>query len=117
MPVCKNRFEKFARIFSRRHKQTTFSDAGFLGVLRVNTLLTFFQAAVWDCLNHYAYADATFLAERLFAEGKNWILFCSHINQIKSLQVFLGVFFSLISPQKHKMFYKDISRMDPIHFV
>ena len=38
LPVCKNRFEKFARIFSRRHKQTTFSDAGFLGVLRVNTL-------------------------------------------------------------------------------
>ena len=36
LPVCKNRFEKFARIFSRRHKQTTFSDAGFLGVLRVN---------------------------------------------------------------------------------
>ena len=35
LPVRKNRFEKFARIFSRRHKQTTFSDAGFLGVLRV----------------------------------------------------------------------------------
>ena len=35
LPVCKNRFEKFARKFSRRHKQTTFSDAGFLGVLRV----------------------------------------------------------------------------------
>ena len=35
-PVCKNRFEKFARIFSRRHKQTAFSDAGFLGALRVN---------------------------------------------------------------------------------
>ena len=35
LPVCKNRFEKFARIFSRRHKQTTFSDAGFLGALRV----------------------------------------------------------------------------------
>ena len=34
LSVCKNRFEKFARIFSRRHKQT-FSDAGFLGVLRV----------------------------------------------------------------------------------
>ena len=36
--VClyaKNRFEKFARIFSRRHKQTIFSDAGFLGILRV----------------------------------------------------------------------------------
>ena len=28
-------FEKFARRFSRRHKQTTFSDAGFLGILRV----------------------------------------------------------------------------------
>ena len=37
--VClyaKIRFEKFAKIFSRRHKQTTFSDAGFLGALRVN---------------------------------------------------------------------------------
>ena len=33
--VCKNRLENFARIFSRRHEQTTFSDAGFLGVLRV----------------------------------------------------------------------------------
>ena len=36
--VClyaKNRFEKFARLFSRRHKQTTLSVAGFLGVLRV----------------------------------------------------------------------------------
>ena len=36
LPACKNRFEKFARIFSRRHKQMTFLDAGFLGVLRVN---------------------------------------------------------------------------------
>ena len=35
LPICKNRFEKFARIFSRRHKQTTFSDAVFLGILRV----------------------------------------------------------------------------------
>ena len=42
--VCryaKNSFEKFARIFSRRHKQTTFSDRVFLGALRVN--LTFNQ--------------------------------------------------------------------------
>ena len=30
LPVCKNRFEMFARIISRRHKQTTFSGAGFL---------------------------------------------------------------------------------------
>ena len=35
LPVCKNRFEKSARIFSRRHKQMTFSDAVFLGALRV----------------------------------------------------------------------------------
>ena len=31
----KSMFEKFARRCSRRHKQTTFSDAGFLGALRV----------------------------------------------------------------------------------
>ena len=37
LPVCKNRFEKFARIVSRRHKQTTFSDAVFLGILRVKS--------------------------------------------------------------------------------
>ena len=41
LPVCKNRFEKFARIFSIRHKQTTFSDAGFLGVLRVSVYISF----------------------------------------------------------------------------
>ena len=35
LPVCKNRFEKFTRIFSRQHKQTIFSDASFLGVLKV----------------------------------------------------------------------------------
>ena len=32
---AKSMFEKFARRCSRRHKQTTFSDAGFLGALRV----------------------------------------------------------------------------------
>lgn len=32
-------------------------------------VLFLLQAAIWDSLNHYAYADATFLAERLFAEG------------------------------------------------
>ena len=40
LPVCKTRFEKSARIFSRRHKQTTFSDAGFLGALRVKKLIS-----------------------------------------------------------------------------
>ena len=29
------------------------------------------QAAIWDSLNHYAYIDATFLAERLYAEVSN----------------------------------------------
>uniref|UniRef100_A0A2K6LWM8 Cell division cycle protein 27 homolog n=1 Tax=Rhinopithecus bieti TaxID=61621 RepID=A0A2K6LWM8_RHIBE len=28
------------------------------------------QAAIWQALNHYAYRDAVFLAERLYAEGK-----------------------------------------------
>lgn len=27
------------------------------------------QAAIWHCLNHYAYTDATFLAEKLMAES------------------------------------------------
>ena len=51
--VCKNRFEKFARIFSRRHKQTTFSDAGFLGVLRVKELSEsrFFFPALYTEVN------------------------------------------------------------------
>ena len=31
--------------------------------------LIFPQAAIWHCLNHYDYADATFLSERLYAEG------------------------------------------------
>lgn len=29
----------------------------------------YFQAAIWQALNHYAYRDAVFLAERLYAEG------------------------------------------------
>ncbi|XP_064598643.1 cell division cycle protein 27 homolog [Liolophura sinensis] len=29
------------------------------------------QAAIWDALNHYSIRDATFLAERLYAEVKN----------------------------------------------
>ena len=41
--VClyaKCKFEKFARTCSRRHKQTTFSDADLLGALRVNVLIS-----------------------------------------------------------------------------
>ena len=48
--VCKNRFEKFAKIFSRRRKQTTFSDADFLGVLRVRNYLEHDLLLVWQML-------------------------------------------------------------------
>ena len=30
--------------------------------------MTYLQAAIWHSLNHYAYGDATFLAERLYTE-------------------------------------------------
>jgi len=32
-------------------------------------ILSFLQASIWHALSHYAYDDAIFLAERLFAEG------------------------------------------------
>ena len=40
----------FARIFSRRHKQTTFSDAGFLGILRVKpkNVDTYYYTKTYD---------------------------------------------------------------------
>ena len=41
LALCKKRFEKFARIFSRRHKQTTVSDAGFPGILRLKESMCF----------------------------------------------------------------------------
>ena len=53
LPVCKNRFEKFARIFSRRHKQTTFSDADFLGVLKVNGVFVHNCLRVLHILFHF----------------------------------------------------------------
>jgi hypothetical protein len=44
--------------------------------------ISFFQAAIWHCLNQYSFSDASFLAERLYYEGKlvtltsgsNWFL-------------------------------------------
>ena len=56
--VClyaKNRFEKFARIFSRRQKQTTFSDAGFLGALRANTSKANCVYTVYSVHAHFAF--------------------------------------------------------------
>jgi hypothetical protein len=32
------------------------------------------QASIWFSLNNYAFNDAIFLAERLFAEGKPFVL-------------------------------------------
>ena len=49
--VClyaKCKFEKFARRCSRRHKQTTFSDADFLGALRVNNSITGLYVTIAD---------------------------------------------------------------------
>ena len=40
LPVCKKRFENFARILSRRHKQTTFSDVSFLGIFLAIRILS-----------------------------------------------------------------------------
>ena len=36
----------------------------------INVVLSVFQSAIWQCLNNYDYADAVFLSERLYAEGK-----------------------------------------------
>lgn len=37
--------------------------------LYIYVLFLHLQAAIWQALNHYAYRDAVFLAERLYAEG------------------------------------------------
>uniref|UniRef100_A0A2I3GHE1 Uncharacterized protein n=1 Tax=Nomascus leucogenys TaxID=61853 RepID=A0A2I3GHE1_NOMLE len=47
------------------------------------------QAAIWQALNHYAYRDAVFLAERLYAEkGKKSYRVECLINR-KAMMVFL----------------------------
>ena len=53
LPVCKNRFEKIARIFSRRHKQTTFSNAGFLGILRVKSITDKYETSDVSSNNYF----------------------------------------------------------------
>ena len=50
MPVCKNRFVKFARIFSRRQ----FSDAAFLGILRVKALVIIAADNIFMFLVHFS---------------------------------------------------------------
>ena len=66
--VClyaKCKFEKFARRCSRRHKQTTFSDAAFLGALRVKQNI--FVRKLYINANSFIYYcsnTATFLRNR-----------------------------------------------------
>ncbi len=38
--------------------------------IKLLKFLLFIKAAIWHALNHYAFNDAAFLAERLYAEGK-----------------------------------------------
>ena len=62
--MCKNRFEKFGRILSRRHKQTTFSDVGFLGILRVKQLFLKdinFSSRINKCLEKKLYIQMNIL--------------------------------------------------------
>ena len=81
--VCryaKNRFEKFARIFSRRHKQTTFSDAVFLGALRVKGsfgIESFIQTTYfWQNRTTWPLYQVSFLKPQNF----QWLLFQHHMN-------------------------------------
>ena len=56
--VCiyaKCKFEKFARTCSRRHKQTTFSDADFLGALRVKHFECRVKISADDILKYFSY--------------------------------------------------------------
>lgn len=50
-------------------------------------IMSCFQAAIWHCLNHYAYLDAIFLAERLCAEGKILCFFPFFLKDISTLQL------------------------------
>ena len=73
LPVCKNRFEKSARILSRRHKQVTFSDAVFLGALRVKK---------------HIYLDTT-LINRFVSHG---VFFISRLSLSQGLsEILLGI--------------------------
>ena len=81
LPVYKNRFEKLARIFSRRHKQTTFSDAGFLGILRVNSWIQ--NSKVRQLL------DQSKCLGEASSLGSGVCVFSSHIRSYLWLQTFL----------------------------
>ena len=56
LPVCKFFFKKSTRIFSRRHKQTTFSDAVFLGALRVKGFLFLSVRFCMNCFVQFSCA-------------------------------------------------------------
>ena len=82
LPVCKNRFEKFARIFSRRHKQTTFSDAVFLWALRVKLFCHMITKVRNKCFRpHIRY-------------GNTICIFCGNLHTWLLTQLGLTTFFA-----------------------
>ena len=89
LPVIKNRFEKFARIFSRRHKQTKFSDAGFLSVLRINlyhSLGIFSRRQIDDIfLIFLRKQDMTFHANCLLRRQFAWNVISCFLRKIRKI--------------------------------
>lgn len=50
--------------------QVNINNLNEIYLLVAYNILYLLQAAIWHCLNHYDYADAVFLSERLYAEGE-----------------------------------------------
>jgi len=43
--------------------------------IKIMSIWSALQSAIWQCLNNYDYADAVFLSERLYAEGEGRCVF------------------------------------------
>ena len=72
--VCvyaKCKFEKFARRCSRRQKQTTFSDADFLGALRFNIIKAFRTSYIVNYI-------CTECSRKSYSKQETQIVFCSN---------------------------------------
>ena len=83
LPVCKNRFEKFARIVRGRHKQTTISDAGFLGILRVKitTLLKF----LWKFCGLTLCRDNFLVLQCVMIPSLCFLLWIEYLNDVTNI--------------------------------
>ena len=75
--LCKSRFEKLARIFSRQHKQMTFSDAGFLGILRVKITNPIYFSFIFQTLQIWEIVWVFFYCFRIAANVsmRQWELY------------------------------------------